>query len=349
VDFVTNGWYLIAWDDEVGPGLLARWIADTPVVLYRTSDGRAVVLEDRCPHRQYPLSLGALDGDVLQCGYHGYRFDSGGICIGVAEQAQVPPASVRRFPTEERFGGVWIWPGAARLADPRLIPDLGWITAAGWRTFRGMVPVAARQSLLVENLLDLSHETFLHAGSIGSPIVASTHMDVDSSENYVSFRRQLNDAAPPPFYARSCGINGNVDRSQQGEFFAPGVFVLHVGVRATDAPDDAFRSKVFYGMTPASAGLTYDFYAATRDYLLDDAELTDFQHQSQLVVLREDVAALEAQEHRYRLGEARRESSMKSDKAALLGRRALRRMRDAERGTAVAAGAPELIGDRRGR
>jgi phenylpropionate dioxygenase-like ring-hydroxylating dioxygenase large terminal subunit len=39
-----------------------------PCVFYRTEDGTPVALEDRCPHRRLPLSMGKLVGDdVLQC------------------------------------------------------------------------------------------------------------------------------------------------------------------------------------------------------------------------------------------------------------------------------------------
>ena len=47
----------------VGRALIGRWLLDTPVLLYRTSDGRAVALDNRCPHRGAPLSLGCLKDD----------------------------------------------------------------------------------------------------------------------------------------------------------------------------------------------------------------------------------------------------------------------------------------------
>src|SRR4029450_2748036 len=87
---VENGWYLGAFSDEVGRTLLQRWILNRPVCFYRLSDGSANAIEDRCPHRRYPLSLGRLDGDVIECNYHGYRIDGSGVCVGVAEQPDVP-------------------------------------------------------------------------------------------------------------------------------------------------------------------------------------------------------------------------------------------------------------------
>ena len=59
--FVKNCWYCAGWDYEVSQGknaLLARRIANEPIVLYRKPDGGVVAMEDRCPHRQAALHLG---------------------------------------------------------------------------------------------------------------------------------------------------------------------------------------------------------------------------------------------------------------------------------------------------
>ena len=50
---VKNAWYLGAWSDEVSQELFARRIADEPMVFYRTGDGTAAALLDRCPHRRF--------------------------------------------------------------------------------------------------------------------------------------------------------------------------------------------------------------------------------------------------------------------------------------------------------
>jgi 3-phenylpropionate/trans-cinnamate dioxygenase ferredoxin subunit len=38
-------------------------------------DGEVYAMEDRCSHRDFPLSNGHLDGDQLECAWHGARFD----------------------------------------------------------------------------------------------------------------------------------------------------------------------------------------------------------------------------------------------------------------------------------
>ena len=102
--YLRNSWYVAAWDREVTRALLARTLLDQPIVLYRKEDGMPVALEDRCCHRQLPLSMGTLVRDSLRCGYHGLRFDASGKCIEIPGQASIPPqARVRSFRVVERF------------------------------------------------------------------------------------------------------------------------------------------------------------------------------------------------------------------------------------------------------
>ncbi|MCW2620091.1 MAG: oxidoreductase alpha subunit [Modestobacter sp.] len=330
---VSNGWYLGAFSDEVGRTLLQRWILSRPVCFYRLRDGTVTALEDRCPHRRFPLSLGRLDGDVIECNYHGYRIDDRGSCVGVAEQPDVPRnAKVHRFPLLERDGVIWIWTGDPEQADPALLPDTSWLTDPGWTHVKGLVPLKSRHVLLVENLLDLTHETFLHPTSIGNAAVARTPIDVTSEGDRVSFTRHMVGIEAPPFYQRSMGLTSPVDRWQDGDFHAPGVFVLNIRLAPTGTEEpEGYHMKVMYGMTPETGTTTHDFFVLGRDYLTDDAELSAFQLQQQLAVMQEDVDALEVQEVMVASETVPMiESSIRSDVAGIRGRRLLERMRKRE-------------------
>ena len=107
--FIRNTWYVAALSDEIKPELLARTIAGEGIVMYRTSAGGVAALEDRCSHRQVPLSKGCLEGDQVRCWYHGLRFDATGRCTDIPSQEHIPPAAkVRSFPVVERYGFVWV-------------------------------------------------------------------------------------------------------------------------------------------------------------------------------------------------------------------------------------------------
>ena len=83
-------WYVAASVAEIGSDPIGRTVCGEPIVLYRTSDGTVVGLDDRCPHRGYPLSAGTLCGDEIQCGYHGLRFTPDGRCSYVPGQDRIP-------------------------------------------------------------------------------------------------------------------------------------------------------------------------------------------------------------------------------------------------------------------
>ena len=167
--YLRNRWYCAAVSDELGTAPLGRILLDEPVVLYRKSDGALVALEDRCCHRRAPLSKGKVEGDKLRCGYHGFLYEPGGNVVWVPGQDKVPPgARVRAYPLVEKHGFAWIWMGAPSQADPATIPDFHWNDDPEFAAVAGLLPVAADYRLLMDNLMDLSHVSFLHAATIGS-------------------------------------------------------------------------------------------------------------------------------------------------------------------------------------
>jgi len=119
--WIRNAWYVAAWTHEIERGRIhARTIIDQPLVLYRTTDNGIVALEDRCPHRFAPLSLGRLEGDALRCMYHGLKFAPDGRCIEIPGQERIPQsACVRRFPLQfvDRLADQ-----CARASQPVLFP-----------------------------------------------------------------------------------------------------------------------------------------------------------------------------------------------------------------------------------
>ena len=81
--FVRNAWYVAGWASEFGDGLTPMRILGEDLVIYRTSNGDVAALQDRCPHKLLPLSMGRIIDDQVQCGYHGTTFGSDGKCTRV--------------------------------------------------------------------------------------------------------------------------------------------------------------------------------------------------------------------------------------------------------------------------
>jgi nitrite reductase/ring-hydroxylating ferredoxin subunit len=70
-------WWAIARSEEVtNTKPINVDLGDQPIVLWRDAGGAVRALEDRCPHRRAPLSLGCVLGNgMIQCGYHGWTYD----------------------------------------------------------------------------------------------------------------------------------------------------------------------------------------------------------------------------------------------------------------------------------
>ena len=64
--FLRNAWYVAAISGEINQSLKPIKILGEHLVFYRTKAGAAVALEDACPHRKLPLSMGCLKGDIVE-------------------------------------------------------------------------------------------------------------------------------------------------------------------------------------------------------------------------------------------------------------------------------------------
>ncbi len=335
--FVRNQWYVAAYGRELGRELLGRTVLGEPIVFYRTESGEVVALADRCVHRRFPLSESRLDGDTVVCGYHGFTYDRAGTCVSVPGQKRIPrTARVPAYPVVERDSFVWVWIGDKDRADPALVPRAPWLVDPAYTTVCGMEPLAARYELLVDNLLDLSHETYLHGGHIGTPEVADTPIttEVDEDAGVIHVSRRMADAACPPFYAKSTGLDGRITRWQDIEYRPPCLYLLHsriapAGVLPNDdgSDPDGFHVEVVYAITPETEHSTHDFWAVARDFALEDQGVSDFLAESNRTVVLQDVAALDILERVIRTEPAGfQELSINIDTGGLAARRILARM-----------------------
>jgi vanillate O-demethylase monooxygenase subunit len=299
--FLRNYWYVAAFSDEIGQEPLARTILGEPVVFYRTADGEAVAFEDRCCHRHAPLSLGrVVGGDKIQCGYHGMTFDPSGACVAIPGQTTIPQGStIRKFPVVDRWRWTWIWMGDPELADPDEIPEVRFNEHPDWSYVGGYLHLECHYQLLVDNLLDLTHETFLHAKTIGNEHVADTPLakvqpgskeplnvsplkDLVKTKDSITATRWMLGIDPPPLYAKTGGFEGRkVDRWQLLHFEAPSHVWLDAGVAAagTGAPEgdrkEGITHILYDGITPETEDSTHYFWSFPRNYKIDSAELDE--------------------------------------------------------------------------
>ena len=325
--FLRNSWYVAAWDREVSKVPLARSFLNEPVVLYRKEDGSAVALEDRCCHRQLPLSMGRIEGDRLRCGYHGLLFDSKGICVEIPGQAAIPPqARVRAYPLHEKFNWVWIWMGDPAKADPALIPNWWWADHPEWAFTRpDRVRLECNYQLIADNVLDVTHLAYVHATSIGASSITEFPATVEREERLVRLTRWIRDRLPPPLYQRAGGFAGNVDRWQIVEHVPPCFTVNFGGVQDSRKRIDLMALSA---PTPETERSTHYFFGFVRNFGLGDAETERICAVDMVEVFNEDFPVLEAQQRNLRSGSLKIDIAV--DAAPLAARRMLQAMIEKE-------------------
>ena len=203
--YPLNAWYAAAWDHEVGRNLLAKTVAGRPIVFYRTTADRAVALADACWHRLAPLSMGKLRGDdEIMCGYHGICYDADGRATFMPAQDTInPSATVHSYPVVERHRYVWVWPGDPALADPDLVPDLFWNDHPDWAADGKTIHVNCSYQLIVDNLMDLTHEQFVHGGSIGHEALSDSDFEVTHTDRTVTVTKWMLGIDPPPVWKQA--------------------------------------------------------------------------------------------------------------------------------------------------
>jgi vanillate O-demethylase monooxygenase subunit len=339
--FVTNEWYVVAFGEEIQRSLLKRTVLGQRLVLFRTLAGAPVAMDDRCAHRSFPLSAGMLDGDTVVCGYHGLRYDAAGDCIEVPSQRTCPKGiGVRTFPLVERGPFVWIWFGDG-AADPARIPATPWLEEGEWVSSRGYFHLPANYVSLHENLLDLTHLSYVHARSFGTPDYASAPFEASLAEGRYRITRTVAPTSLPPVWAKPTGLELDAAaRIATSEFVAPGLHVVSVGFHDTRLPAGErteFRVRTCHVPTPETHGSTHYFVVHSRDFALADDGVTRFMHDELFRAFQEDVAALTLlEEVLANPGASFYEMSIASDAPSVAMRRYLLKRARAEEPAAIA-------------
>jgi phenylpropionate dioxygenase-like ring-hydroxylating dioxygenase large terminal subunit len=331
--FLKNYWYVSAWSHEIERLPLGRILLNEPVVFFRTTAGAVVALEDRCSHRGYPLHKGRLIRDTLECGYHGLTFDCSGQCIKVPGQSQIPHgADIRTYPIVERWGLVWIWMGDPALADPTSITDFHWLDDPEWGAKGERLYINCDYRLMIDNLLDLSHLTFVHPRTIGTAAnVDKVQIKNEITEDSVTITRWLIDIEPPPTYAR-VGFKGNIDRWQILNFQLPAFVNLYAGAAdtGTGAPQGNRRGGVglrnINAITPETEKTTHYFWAISQDRNPKDSEATDTIFREIQKTMQEDVEVFEAQQRSLELKPDAAMVNIMSDAGPIAARRIIDRL-----------------------
>lgn len=280
--FLKNAWHMAGWSEEAAEEPLIRTICGRRMLIFRKLDGTLSALEDRCPHRFAPLSLGTRAGDVWTCGYHGLSFAADGRCVGNPFSDRIPAgATMPTFPVAERDGIIWVWPGGADCADEATIIDFPFMRdLPANRLLHGYTRMLANYEFGTDNLMDLSHIEFVHKGSFAGAgvIFAGRHEVVQDGETLHSNWWMPGVGAPP----HTQGIyppDMQTDHWLDMRWNAPATMYLNIGATPCDAArSDGVIVEQAHILTPESEGSTHYFWITSSAFLLDDPHVAaEFQ------------------------------------------------------------------------
>lgn len=343
--FLKNAWYVAGWDREIVDQLHPTTMLSENIVLFRRKDGSLAALEDACPHRKLPLSMGRIKGDTVECGYHGLTFDGTGTCTRVPGAERIPHvARVRSYPVEERYGLVWVWMGDPALADPAEIFAVDHWGDPAWGINQGDgMTIDCNYLFMTDNLLDPSHVAWVHQSSFAGAGTEETPLETTVGEDGVTVWRWMMNAPPAPFYAPFLKFSGHCDRKQHYEVRYPSNAIIKAifapagsGGEGLPFHQDVFLMDSYNFMTPIDERRTRYYWFQMRNFAPDDADVSARFASSVRGAFEEDRAVLTAVQKG--MDEKRTPNlDLKIDVGPLRFRRRLAQLIEAEEASTLAA------------
>jgi phenylpropionate dioxygenase-like ring-hydroxylating dioxygenase large terminal subunit len=162
-----NFWYVAAQSRDIPPDrpLKTRMLGHE-FALWRDRAGAAHCVSNTCTHRSGALGNGPLNGDCIECPYHGWTFDAQGNCVRIpslGRDAKIPDRTrVDVYPVMEKDGLVHVFLGDLPEDEHPPIIDLPEWGHPEWysQTFTTDWKIDYKRS--VENTLDPAHNEFVH-------------------------------------------------------------------------------------------------------------------------------------------------------------------------------------------
>lgn len=165
---IRNRWYAVCPSSFVGTDPIGLLRAGERLVLWRAADGQVHALEDLCPHRGAPLSVGRPVAGGLECRYHGVQVAPDGtvaLVPGSPGCGLEGKCLVRAFPACEVAGAVFAWFGDESHREPAPFVPPEELVAAEYSRFLCYAEWEAPYLLSMENNVDPMHGAFLHRES----------------------------------------------------------------------------------------------------------------------------------------------------------------------------------------
>lgn len=299
--FLRNAWYAGAWAEEIGRTLFERRMLNESVLMYRSEDGKAVAMSNACPHRFAPMHLGKLVGDTVECPYHGLTFDAAGRCVDNPHgDGSIPRAAkLHVYPVEERHGLIWIWMGDPAKADASRIADYSCLTdTAQYTASHGYIKLNANYQLVMDNLTDLSHASFVHQTTLEPRETARHKFEVKEEDGKIFTRQWCADNPITPLFSKVLDREGLCDHWLEMRYVPPCSMMTYYGMTDCGRPREEGWSTLNPNIiTPETDTTTHYFWATSRNFDLQNEGLSAaFREGARYAFEHEDRPMLESQQ-----------------------------------------------------
>ncbi|MEP1142428.1 MAG: aromatic ring-hydroxylating dioxygenase subunit alpha [Henriciella sp.] len=298
---VYNHWYVAGLDEEFGETPTAKTLLDKSIVFYRTSKGEVVAFQNRCLHRSFPLADGKVANDRLVCGYHGMEYDTDGKIARIPCQDHLPERKLKKYTLRKRGPYLFIWMGDEDAVDESKFPAFEFLDDPKFHFVHGVKRIEGSYLLLMENLNDLSHFSFLHANTfaIGEEYVRA-EIEVGKNDKGVFCHRLFRDweglkPTYPSAVQEQVG-DREVLNKNGGVSIAPGLWWGYSPLEVKGKPgEDDFEVKtyVMHFVTPETATTAHYWWALYKDFPFENDVAKDMTQQLFSTAFDEDTAAVQ--------------------------------------------------------
>lgn len=325
--FLTNtssgldrAWYAVATSDEVADRPVAVQLLGRRWMLVRLA-GTLTAMEDRCPHRLAPLSIGNVCGARLQCRYHGWEFAVDGTCVrtpSVGEDVPIPARAnvATAFAVMEKYGLVWLAP--EEPACP--VPEFAEWEDDEYDTCRNEPRRTTTSAFqLTDNFLDATHIPTVHLATFGVPdaeYLPPHEVTIDGVRGSTTYHISYKNSDDPLV------ATGEHPLVQPQVLYKEFAAVSNALIRL-DHPLTGKRIAILFALQPEHDGSTRIFKQMARNDFAGDATKIAESIVFEDLVMDEDLEVLEAFHEMGVHLDLRREVHTRTDKLSVAYRRML--------------------------
>ena len=161
-------WYPICPSDFVKERPVSMRRLGYKLAMWRDVAGVIHALEDHCPHRGAPLSMGVNLGDRLACPYHGIEVR----CDGMVTKVPASPGctlegsrAARSFHVLDANGAIWLYNSRNFVENPPPLNLPEELSSPDWSSFLCYVEWRGDYRYVADNVIDPMHGSFVHKQS----------------------------------------------------------------------------------------------------------------------------------------------------------------------------------------